>query len=420
MLPERDTPLSLQALLTQTSDELAQKRAALKSHADAASTLPADKVWDHVKAMEPMERELADLNDKVSDLQVRVESAKRNEDAIKANREPATIRQTSSQASDPDADPDELPVKSLRTVLRESDYGKALKAGTAGSFKGSLGTVAYKTVISTANGNIGQAQRLPMTAYPVEERTTADLMLQGTTSAPSLEYYEETTFTNSAAEATESTGAKAESALAFTLRTEAVRTIATWIPVTTQMMEDGDAFESYLRERLGFMVRRREETQILTGDGNAPNLRGILNRSGIQTQAKGADPTPDAVYKAMTLVRSTGFAEPTAAVFHPNDWQDIRLLRTVDGIYIWGSPADAGQERIWGLEVRVTTAETEGTGLVGAFRPYAQLFRRTGIELAVSDSHDTYFIYNKLAVRAEERISLACYRPSAFCKVTGI
>ena len=168
------------------------------------------------------------------------------------------------------------------------------------------------------------------------------------------------------------------------------------------------------------MVKRREELQILLGDGTPPNISGIQDRTGIQTQAKGADPTPDAVYKAMTKIRAVGFAEPTAAVFHPNDWQDIRLLRTVDGIYIWGSPADAGAERIWGLEVRQTTAQTENTGLVGAFRPFAQIFRRTGIELAVSDSHDNFFIYNKLAVRAEERVALAVYRPSAFCTVTGL
>jgi HK97 family phage major capsid protein len=412
--------LSLQALLAQKSDELATRRAALKAHADLATSLPADKVWDHVKAMEPMEKELADLNDQVGSLQERVEAQKRNDEALKAMRDPIG-RQTTSQATSPDEDDADaaLAAKSMRQILRESPYAAALKAGTAGTYRGPLGSISYKTLVTTSNGAIPAADRQPMVPYAVEERTTADLMLQGTTSSGSVEYYEETTFTNSAAEATEGTGAKGESALAFTLRTEPVRTIATWIPVTTQMMEDGEQFESYLRERLAFMVRRREETQILVGDGTAPNISGIQDRS-IQTQAKGADPTPDAVYKAMTKVRSTGFAEPTAAVFHPNDWQDIRLLRTVDGVYIWGAPSDAGPERIWGLQVRQTTAQTENTGLVGAFRPYAQIFRRTGIELAVSDSHSDYFIYNKLAVRAEERIALAVYRPYAFCTVTGI
>jgi HK97 family phage major capsid protein len=315
-------------------------------------------------------------------------------------------------------------IRDFRTLIRDSEGRKEAvrRAGTKAAYSlpmVELTPAEYKTIIALTDIN-NPATRLPnIITSAQEERTVADLMLQGTTDNNAITFIEETTFTNAATTVAEA-GTKPESTLDFTERTVNVRKIATWEPVTDELLSDVAGFDSYLRGRLGFMVQRVEETQLLTGDGNAPNITGILNASTIQTQAKGADPTPDAVFKAMTKVRSTGFAEPTAAVFHPNDWQDIRLLRTADGIYIWGSPADTGPDRIWGLDVRVTTAETENTGLVGAFKPFAQIFRREGISISVSTEHSTYFTENKVAVLAEERLALAIYRGAAFCKITGI
>jgi HK97 family phage major capsid protein len=121
------------------------------------------------------------------------------------------------------------------------------------------------------------------------------------------------------------------------------------------------AARQYIDNRLGYMVKQRLDGQILNGDGTAPNIAGITDdsRTGLQTQAKRRRRRPGRVYNAMTKIRVNAFSEPNAVVFHPNDWQDFRLLRTADGIYIWGNPADAGPERIWGLRVVQTVAETE-------------------------------------------------------------
>ena len=122
----------------------------------------------------------------------------------------------------------------------------------------------------------------------------------------------------------------------------------------------------------------------------------------------------------MTLVRSGGFAEPTALVIHPNDWQDIRLMRTTDGLYIWGNPSERGPESVWGLPAVITTAITENTALLGDFALYAELFRKRGVTIKVSDSHADFFTNGKQAIRADERIALVIYRAGAFCKVTGV
>jgi HK97 family phage major capsid protein len=149
-------------------------------------------------------------------------------------------------------------------------------------------------------------------------------------------------------------------------------------------------------------------------------IQGILNRTGVQTVTGYAQSTLDSIYSAITKVRAVGFAEPTAIVLHPNDWENVRLSKDTTGNYLLGPANDEGPARVWGLEVRPTTNMLENTGLVGAFKPHAQVFRRSGIEIAISTENEDYFTKNKVAVRAEERLALAVYRPSAFCKVEAI
>jgi HK97 family phage major capsid protein len=315
----------------------------------------------------------------------------------------------------------QLQPRHLRELIAGNKGYKAFRDGTQRSVTIDIPAADVKTLITLSTVNRPNERR-DLVSMALEQRTVGDLMLEGTTDANTLEYYEETTFTNNAATVAEG-GTKPESALGFTLRQESVRKIAHFIPATKEALDDVAFLESTIRGRLAFGVMRAEEAQLLSGDGNAPNIRGLLNRTGIQTQAKGADPTPDAIYKAMQLIRGSagaGFAEPTAVVLHPNDWTDIKLLRTVDGIYIWGNPSDEGPDRIWGLPVRQTTAMSQNTALVGAFRPHAEVIRREGIQITLSTEHSTFFVENKVAILAEERLALAVYRASAFATVTGI
>jgi HK97 family phage major capsid protein len=246
----------------------------------------------------------------------------------------------------------------------------------------------------------------------------SQLIPQTTTEQNAILYMEETTYTNTAAETAEA-GTYPEAALALTEQSSMVRKISVYLPVTDEQLEDERQVRGYIDNRLGFMVRQRLDSQILAGNGVAPNLRGFLNVVGIQTQAKGADPTPDAIYRAMTKVRVTGQAEPNLVVMHPNDWMDIRLLRTADGIYIWGNPSDAGPDRIWGLAVAQAQAQTENTGIV-LDTSFTELSTRRGLDVQVSNSHGTYFVEGKLAVRADIRVAVVVYRPAALCTVTGI
>lgn len=362
-----------------------------------------------VKAIQVLNAEINDLQDQVKTL----EDAKALEDkAVEADRaaKGAAGGPKGNAGVQPAAD-GQL-TKSIGELFVESDAFK--HKGQAAPLDVGLKTL-FETDAGWAPESIRTGKVVEIATRPIQ---VVDIIPGGRTGQAAVVYMEETTLTNTAAEADEG-GAYAEATLELTERTSTVRKIAVFLPVTDEQMEDVPQVTGYLNNRLPFMIRQRLDLQILVGDGVAPNLDGILNTAGIQTQAKGADPTPDAIYKAMTLVMVTGQANPNTVVLHPNDWQSIRLLRTADGIYIWGSPSESGPERIWGLPVVKAQAETENTGLVGDFS-FVELTERRGIVVKVSDSHSDYFVKGKQAIRADMRVALPVYRPAAFCTVTGI
>jgi HK97 family phage major capsid protein len=252
-----------------------------------------------------------------------------------------------------------------------------------------------------------------------EQPMVVDLMPMTETEYAAVKYMEETTFTNNAAEAAEG-GQYGEAALALTERSVTIEKIAVWLPVTDEELEDVKRLRDYINNRLYLMLKQRLDSQLVAGNGATPNILGILNKPSILTQAKGSDPGPDAIYKGIVQVRVTGKAFASGVLMHPNDWQEIRLLRTADGIYIWGNPADGGPERIWGLPVVLSTNETENTAVVGDFRGYAELCYRRGITVRVSDSHSDFFIKGKQAIRADFRCASIWRRAAAFCQVTGL
>lgn len=280
--------------------------------------------------------------------------------------------------------------------------------------------IEVKALMDTSTGWTPETTRGPRIMDQITRPIQLiDLIPGNSTTQSAVTFMEETGFVNNAGEILE--GAPyPESALGLTERTSPVRKIGTWIPVTDEQLEDVPMVQGYINNRLPFMIKQRLDGQIINGNGTAPNLTGILNTSGIQTQAKGGDPVPDAIYKAMTKVKVNSLSVPNAVVMHPNDWQDIRLLRTTDGIYIWGSPSEAAPARIWGLPVVESFGIVENTALTGDFANSVELVTRRGIDIQVSNSHADFFTHGKQAIRADIRVALVVYRPLAFATITGI
>lgn len=317
--------------------------------------------------------------------------------------------------------------KEQKSFGRQITGHPIFKRWTEGSSDGQIilpdvGLAELKTLFQTTAGWAPESIRTGFVAEAVTRPLQiTDIMPTGNTGQAAIKYMEETTRTHAASE-TDEGGTYPESTFELNERTVDVRKVADSVPVTDEQLEDVAMVESYLEGRLNFGVQQRLDSQILngTGVGTPTQLLGILNTTGIQTQAKGTDPTPDAVFKAGTLIRVNGRADPTHVVMHANDWQEIRLLRTSDGIYIWGSPSESGPARIWGWPVVQNEALTEGTALVGSFlSPWITLFERRGV-VVERGFVASQFTQGTQTIRASGRWANVVYRPPAFATVTGI
>jgi HK97 family phage major capsid protein len=326
--------------------------------------------------------------------------------------------------------------KSAGEAFVKSDAYQALTTGIkSGSLGGNWTTGpveipfdAKATVTSTASPVVQPDVQGGILPFLHRRLTVADLLASGTTDSSTVRYLREITNTNAAAAVAEGTD-KPESTIVFDQVDEPVRKIATFLPVSDEMLEDVSQLRSYLDGRLRLFVQLAEEQNLLSGNGTAPNLRGLLNRTGVQTAAKLAGGNVlDLIYTAITNIRNNALIEPDGVVMHPTNWATIRTQKDANGQYYGGGPftgaygngGGIAPDNVWGLPVVVTSAIPVNTALVGAFRTAAQVFRRNNLTVEASNSHADFFQKNLTAIRAEQRLALAVYRPNAFHTLTAL
>jgi HK97 family phage major capsid protein len=70
---------------------------------------------------------------------------------------------------------------------------------------------------------------------------------------------------------------------------------------------------------------------------------------------------------------------------------------------------------LWGVPVVTTSLIPKGVVLTGWFDAQTvQIARRQGVQVQMTNSNESDFISGKITVRADERLGLLCYRPTAF------
>ncbi|AGH31379.1 hypothetical protein TVVG_00030 [Tetraselmis viridis virus SI1] len=295
-----------------------------------------------------------------------------------------------------------------------------LDPSTRSGSKVRLGIKDITSLTSGAGGagDLVVEQRVPGIITPPDRTLTIRALLsQGVTSSNSIEFVQETGFTNNAAPTPEGT-TKPQSDLTFELTRSPVVTIAHFIDATVQILDDAPMLMSYIDTRLRYGLELVEENQLLNGDGTGANLLGLIPQAtDFDDSRVNPDTTRiDVVRMAITQSRVAEY-RPTAVVMHPEDWESIELTKTTEGAYVWANPRGLAGPTLWGLPVIDSTAMDPGEFLLGAFMMGAQVWDRQSSTVEVSTETGNNFKENMVTIRAEERLALTVYRPEAF--VTG-
>lgn len=400
--------------------------------ANQARTLYADLEAKGDKATADERQTLENLIQAGQTKRAALELAEKME-GLSAYTQAGEVQTTETAKSDTPA----VSTKSWGQVVAESKQRQAaVAAGRPEAMDrvtvpGSLKLGLYSTTAGINVGVLTPPMRTPEIIEIDRMRpfSVIDLVNTQPTSEGSIEYVQLTSRTDNTAVVPEFTagnfGQKPQSDLNFDLLTATVKTVATWIAASRQVLSDAPRLRAMIDTELMYMVRVNLENQILNGDGVGSNFLGILNWAGIQARVQSAsspsgrgqvttDNMADTIRRAITDLRLS-FYEPDGVVLNPSDSENLELLKDANDRYL--SVYDPVAQRIWRVRIVDTAAEPAGTGLVGNFQLGAVLWDREQAQVYTGTVNDQ-FIRNAITILAELRAAFAVVRPLAFEKIT--
>jgi HK97 family phage major capsid protein len=302
--------------------------------------------------------------------------------------------------------------QSLGSLVTASEGYKAILKGGRSS-----GHIEVKTFSEKANVVTGTWSSAPlylptMHTPPPRRLRVRDLMPQIPVTQNLVEWPNEDSFTSGAGYQVNEADVKGESTAAFSLKQTPIVTIAHWLAVSKQVVDDSVAFENYINQRLIYKLAFFIEHELLYGVGGAGKVLGVV------PQATAASGSPlnliDGTANAIAQLANAD-VEASAIVCNSADWWGARAQKaSTSGVYVAGDPLSAQTPVLWGLSVVPTPSMTQGQFLVGDFTGYCALFDRQAASLEVSREHSDFWVRNLLAVLCEERLALAVFYPGAF------
>ncbi len=256
---------------------------------------------------------------------------------------------------------------------------------------------------------------LDLVALPQRPITLFDALPVRRLTSPTFKYVRQTSRTNNATVVAKG-ATKPTSQFGFETITGELKVIAHLSDaIDKYVLSDVRDLERVVTGEMQFGLFAGAENQIINGNGTAPNMRGLLNTSGIQTQAFAAN-IVSTIRTAVTKLESLGYV-PNVIALRPDDWEKIETSVTAgSGEYIMAaSPVDRAAMKLWGVPVILSTALPAGKAL---------LLDKDSVEV-LSDSvvaadwdTSTGFAKNEVYLRVESRFELAVTRPMGIVSIS--
>lgn len=304
--------------------------------------------------------------------------------------------------------------QSLGVLVTKSDAFKQFASGATNKMRIEANTIIGQEGSPPENADtLVPAQRLSgIIPGAFRALRIADVLPSGTTASNMVEYTRELAFTNDAAETAEG-DTKPESDITFEMAYAPVRTVAHWLKLSRQVLDDAPALASYVDTRLRYGVELRKDQQLMNGNGTGQNIGGLSKTGNFTafTPVSG-DTALDSLNKAKYAILGADYAA-TGVIMNPADWGAIERLKATDDHYLIGNPQGVLGPVLWGLPVVVSNTVVSGKFHMAAYDIAAQIWNRQGTTIEMTESNDTDFVKNLVTVRAESRLALAIYRPAS-------
>lgn len=312
--------------------------------------------------------------------------------------------------------------KSVLDQLKENEEVSRLLRNRSGRANFSVKSLDFgrKSIITSAG--LDNAIRTYAPGIVPEARaplTLRNLLTAVPTTAQIIDYLKVTNAPSAAVPVAE-TNLKPENAVNFAVASEKVRTIATFLPATKQILDDFSELAAFIENSLPYYVDLGEELEMLSGDGTGEHLHGfIAQATALDTTALvSGDNKVDVIAKAMAQITAAKELSPNFVVVNTGDVWKMRLLKDSQGHYLLGDPTSAAMPNLFGATVVATPNIAAGSFLVGSSAaPAAEIRDRQDVTVEISTEHADYFQRNMVAIRAEKRMALLVKRPGAY--VTG-